>query len=845
MADEFEDLNKSQKEFTDNFKESMDFLRDAIVSLGDRLNEALKQGIANTNQLDDATKRVANRYRRELEGSIDKVIIGTDTLKELQLKVNKGLDISKDISSEINKLETEKEKILSRVESLKRQGIDLEEETQTLLKFHIQDQNYILKNLQKENKAREDSLGLLGKLAEGSEHVLQHVDKSGKLSKALGLEDAIHKTREFATHITNSGKQTAGLGGKMQIASNLIGNIGKNLLKAFGPLWIVAEILETIIHMDKVVGETAKKLGVSYNEAFKLKGEMSKVAVTSNDVFSTSQNILEAYLAINESLGTRVQLSNEELITFNELTKRAGYSVELANELVKLGALTGKSSKEQSKEFLGQARAIASQNKLVLNEKQLFEGITKLSSNIKLTLNASTEKIAEAVVKAKQLGLELGKIDGIANSLLDFESSLSSEVTAQLFTGKEYDLDLARRYALEDNMVGLAEEMSKHIGTSAEWSKKNRMEKEAEAAVWGMNKDDIAQIIMDREVLQKLSAKDGETAKQAWDRAVKEKGLMGAKIALQDEVLANQMASTSMQEEFNQLIEKLKEIFVDIAKPLMAIIKPIADVLVPALSFIGRIIQTVLVPVTWAFKKVWEGVVEIFSPLGDLFNEFKSLLNDLGIEGKDFKMIVKAIGASFSTILGVTVTIGKAIVKFLIEPLKGIGKLVKGIVKIFKGDFEGGIKDISESMAKFIMSPFQLITDLVIGTINKVIKEVNELKIPGIKIETIPVPDLASLLPKVNDAIIPPGNNRILTRPEGSIRLNDKDTIIAGTNLNKETNTNKTKETKSTNVHVVDNKEILNEIKSVLIQLLNKDSDIYLDGLKIGDILSTGRASYQ
>lgn len=843
--DSFDELNNSQKEFTNNFKESIDFLRDAIISLGDRLNESLKQGIKNTGGLDEVTKRVANRYRRELENSIDKVVIGTDTLKHLQEKINKGLDITNDVSKEISNLEKEKEKILSRVASLKRQGIDLEEETQTLLKYHLQDQENILNNLKKENKHREDALGLIGKLTEGSHHVLEHIDKSGKFSKALGLEDAIHKTRNFATQLTQSGKQAAGIGGKFQIMQNLIGNIGKNLLKSLGPLYIILEIVHAVIHMDEIIGETAKKLGVSYDEAFNIKGEMSKIANSSLDIFATSSNLLEAYTSINEALGSRVSLTKEELTNYNELVKRAGYSKETAIELTKLGALTNKSSKELTKEFLGHAKLTAGQNKLILNEKQLLEGISKISSSIKLSMGGSTSKIAEAVVKAKQLGIEFSKLEGIQQSLLDFESSISSEVEAELLTGKQLNLERARYAALNNDIKTLAEEISKNIGTAADFGNLNVIAQDKLAKSLGMSREELSQTLIEREALAKLSAKDGENIQQAYNRELKslsiihgeeEARLIMAK-KLGNQQLSDQLNSVSMQEEFNQTIEKLKEIFVSLAKPILAIIKPIVDILSPVLSGIAWVLQKLIEPAAQTTKLVFEAIGEILSPIKDAFSEIGEMF---GFTGKDIEKLWETLMGVHKTlvkgILYPVIEVGKAIIKGIMTPLKGVAQLISGVIKIFKGDFSEGFKEISHGIIKLITSPIQLLVDMSLGSINGIIKGINN--IPGVKIPKIPVPDIAELtvnaIPKVDDAVIPPigvGYSRMLTGPEGSVKINDKDTILTGTNLNNNKN--------NENYH-----NELKDIKNLLNVLIQKPQHIYLDGVRVGSVLTTGKAGW-
>jgi hypothetical protein len=62
-----------------------------------------------------------------------------------------------------------------------------------------------------------------------------------------------------------------------------------------------------------------------------------------------------------------------------------------------------------------------------------------------------------------------------------------------------------------------------------------------------------------------------------------------AKKRLGDETLANQMASTSMQDKFAASIDKLKEVFVSLVDPLM----PVLDVFSSIFSIVGLIMKAI------------------------------------------------------------------------------------------------------------------------------------------------------------------------------------------------------------------------------------------------------------
>ena len=75
----------------------------------------------------------------------------------------------------------------------------------------------------------------------------------------------------------------------------------------------------------------------------------------------------------------------------------------------------------------------------------------------------------------------------------------------------------------------------------------------------------------------------------------------------------------------------------------------------------------------------------------------------------------------------------------------------------------------------------------------------------------------------VQDAMIPPGKGRILKGPRGSISFDDKDTIVAGTNL-------------GGGVFGGHRKEVLAKLDR-LIAAVEKGGDVYLDGNKVGQAL--------
>ena len=87
--------------------------------------------------------------------------------------------------------------------------------------------------------------------------------------------------------------------------------------------------------------------------------------------------------------------------------------------------------------------------------------------------------IAEAAAQAAKLGLNLDTVAGIAESLLDFESSIEKQLEAQVLLGRSLNLDKARQLSLSGDLEGLQKELVRLVGSEAEFSRMSFIERQA------------------------------------------------------------------------------------------------------------------------------------------------------------------------------------------------------------------------------------------------------------------------------------------------------------------------------------------------------------------------------
>jgi len=474
-------------------------------------------------------------------------------------------------------------------ESLQKKITALSQIQKTFSESENRDQQEIAENISFQVQETQKLLTELKEVEEESSRIKNNLGVKG-FAVTEDIVGAIPGLRQFKgtfSDAADSARQVAASGGS---ASKAFAAGAKSIGRAAAaalPLLIITELIKAFIQIDKSSGEIAKNLGISYNEATALNREFNSIAVNSDNIFVTTQNLSEAFLSINDSLGTNSSLSSDLLVTQTELVKQAGYSVETATQLSKLSLATGKSSKNITTEFLGQLTLLNLQNKSSLNEKKILDSIDKVSKGTLATFASQPKALAEAAFQARSLGLELSQVEKIADGLLDIEQSLSAEFEAEVITGRQLNLERARFFTLTNDLASLGKELEKQDITRQSFAESTRIEQDAIAKSLNMSRDEMAAMLLEQEALTNLSGIEGASAQERFNNLVKEVGLEEARRRIGDDTLANQLASVSTQEKFAQTLSKLQEIFVSLVDPLLPVLQVFGDIF----SLVGGIVK--------------------------------------------------------------------------------------------------------------------------------------------------------------------------------------------------------------------------------------------------------------
>jgi transcriptional regulator with XRE-family HTH domain len=406
------------------------------------------------------------------------------------------------------------------------------------------------------------------------------------------------------------------------------------------------------------------------------------------------------------------------------------------------------------------------------------------------------------------------------SSLLKFESSITSEIEAELLLGKSINLEKARYYALTNDIEGVTREIASHIGTAKDFTDMNVIQQNALAKAVGLSREELASSLIEREALNKLGNKD-LNLQEAYNRLKKE-GLSQDRIAkeLGNEALARQYESQSIQTKFNASIEKLKDIFVGLAGPVLKIVSPFVDLASSILPHIVSLFEPILTITKWlgeAINYVVTGFNNILKSSEHINFGFKIMKETLGA----IAFIVGAIYLKEKAVLALE-TIKKAY-KATSLGMQKTSLLLSGRELALSGSMLGKALALASAniVASFAASPIKTAIGMAAGV--------------------AAVATLASLvgrMSKQDDMVSEGYGKRIISSPEGTIALNDRDTIVAGTDLFRQESTSNKNQIINNQININPLIEEMKQIKTLLGNLLNKESNVYIDGFLVGKSLS-------
>jgi hypothetical protein len=812
----------------------------------------------------DSTSTKINKSYKTLGGLADKLKYDSEDISRLSKKDLESLD--KKARIELSNLKARKAELDAKFKGMSMDGIaniaaqtrnkELAKQASQYIELSqtidkqgnlINDGNNAIKTLLtltqerlKEEIKINQTLGITGKLVDGI---------VGTLGK-LGIESS------FFENLKEDMRDAAKSGDRWAVVSTatrgIFKGIGEALKDPVTQLTILVKLanffFKAALNANTQAVELGKQLGYGAERADAFREKMVDIERSSKSTFVTTASLTQAFGELAEATGFAYEFTADQLETQIKLTKQVGLTADEAANVQRFSLLTGKTSEQTYKSFVKGLNATASQLKVGINFKATLAEALKVSGQLSANLGNDPIRIAKAIVTAKAFGMTLEQVAKSGESLLNFETSIESELKAELLTGKQLNLERARAAALAGDQATLAEELAKNVGTAADFSKMNVLQQKALAESVGMTADELANTLTKRE--QALAS-----------------GKSLAQVAEEERIAA--LERQNIQTKFNAAVEKLQSLFgnlmagplgsfLDMLSGALGIVNDIGNALsfmVTPLKIIGGLYLAINAAkkIALGYDIAMNSAARINQSVGQSIAatnvvknqlEKQSLLTRIAGNIQLFTQLSKEHGVmgALTMQLGLNKANNTEKSKGLITSAKDWlyekGKVVwqaiqkTGLVAINALKAAGSI--ITKREALFS------IAGAAMGALKAAVSGVGSLLGPfAIPIGLAAAAGVAALgynLLKGDDVMSEGGyGKRTLLSPEGAIRLNDKDTVLAGTDLG-----GGTPSVNGPSIDLTPMIAAINEVKAAVDGLMNRPVVINMDGKQIGSNLVQG-----
>jgi len=258
--------------------------------------------------------------------------------------------------------------------------------------------------------------------------------------------------------------------------------------------------------------EVRQSLGTSAVESARLAGNMKAAGVSAKLVGGSSSEAEAAVTSLGEEFGSLSVVSAGVSAQLGLITGQFGLSGANAGKLLKSMQSINGASIETNLNLIGVvgslARAEGVAPAAVLND------IAENTETFAQFAKDGGVNIGKAALQARKLGLNLSTVAGIAESLLDFESSIEKQMEASVLLGRQINTDKARELALTGDLEGLAKEVKNQVGSQADFEAMNVVQRKALAEAMGVTVSDLGKIIAGEQTSAQI-AEQAQKSKEA------------------------------------------------------------------------------------------------------------------------------------------------------------------------------------------------------------------------------------------------------------------------------------------------------------------------------------------
>jgi hypothetical protein len=373
LSDNFDEL----KSISDQLKENIKSVNDELLStdgIVKNTSTSFESLVTISQQLIDHKSKENELDEKGLKNLIKRVQESDKSLKDSQASLVKRLNFL-----------TEEQKKQEAIQKVNHGN-------SKLYKDSVKNLKDITEEIKANNRAQTD---LASQIASSASEV-ENLEK--------GLADAANQAK-----LVKIGKD---IGGGLNKISTPIDN--------YLSIWslinkVIQFVISGVVEYDKRLGDTAKTMSMTYDEADKSNRAMISFTKSTGNAVIASKELNKTVTDLNVQLGSAIKFENlsttlkKDVALMAELETYAGMTAEESQGILNYTLATGQEATKATKQLMANYKVAGLKKKIVLNEKDAMKEISKLSNSIKLSTAGGAAGLGKALGAAKALGTSLNK----------------------------------------------------------------------------------------------------------------------------------------------------------------------------------------------------------------------------------------------------------------------------------------------------------------------------------------------------------------------------------------------------------------------------------------------------
>ena len=317
------------------------------------------------------------------------------------------------------------------------------------------------------NMQYEDIATSIDRRGKGSQEQIDILTEQNRLATAYAsLSETQRDIMEGQRKVLDGVKKT--LIGTVETAATLYGNV----FGALGGIVTMAGVLEHhITDVNKELGFTV----LDMNSAAKSAGLLSFIF---NDTVGTVK-------ALTNEFGSLESATLKTQFRVGAMSSLMGISNTEAAQLVGHFARMNGGSTDIASDMIQTTKEYAKQNNVI--PSQVLSDLAGSAEEFALFAKDGGKNMIKAAAGARMLGTDLGTVAGIAEGLLDFESSMTKELELGVMLGKTINLNKARQLAYEGDIVGATKAVLDQVGGIEAFNRMDYFQKKQTADLLGVS----------------------------------------------------------------------------------------------------------------------------------------------------------------------------------------------------------------------------------------------------------------------------------------------------------------------------------------------------------------------